>query len=506
VPSSLAHEIGLLEALLGGSRDPDGRAFAPLADAHRRSGDLDRALQILTDGLARHPGFATAHLVAGWVHRDRGQGTAAELAFRRVLELDPENVSALRGLAEGAEAAGDPEGALAYFHRLAVLQPGDAEVEERIERLDRTGELAGGGASVLLPDPFVSADDGFAARGERAVPAPDPAWFGPPSAQVEEEPPEAEELDGEAEVYTRTMAELYLAQGFTQRAVTVLEHLVQADPQDEGLLRRLQEIRGDAAGAGLPEEDRWEGIPTDPPDGTMEGAEDPEAVPAEFPAEVDGELLAAAGYGADPLRPEVTTPFAWPGPVGGKEERGAGIAIGAYFRDLLQWTPGPPSVPVESLAPDASVPWAPVESLAPDGEPAWVPVESLRPAAEVGWLPVRELEAPPEPVPAPPRAPDEEPQVLPVDELAPHEEPRVVPVEALAPHEEPRVVPADELAPDAEAEATLLDESAAGLDSEPGPDGEVGPGTPSLGEGPVPPVPGSADEDEFRVWLDRFRP
>jgi len=33
---------------------PEGRLFAPLADAYRRRGDLDEAYRICVDGLSRH--------------------------------------------------------------------------------------------------------------------------------------------------------------------------------------------------------------------------------------------------------------------------------------------------------------------------------------------------------------------------------------------------------------------------------------------------------------------
>jgi tetratricopeptide (TPR) repeat protein len=100
VAPSLEQEIRDLRSRFWSERDPDGRAFAPLADAFRRAGELDEALELLADGLGRHPDYATGHVIAAWVHRDRGDAASAETAYRAVLELDPENARALHGLGQ----------------------------------------------------------------------------------------------------------------------------------------------------------------------------------------------------------------------------------------------------------------------------------------------------------------------------------------------------------------------------------------------------------------------
>ncbi len=100
MPESLKQQIDQLEGLYESELDPQGRAFVPLADAHRRLGDLDKALAVIQKGLSAHPNFASAHLVLGWVHRSREEPDDAMRAFGRVLVLDEENTFARAGIAE----------------------------------------------------------------------------------------------------------------------------------------------------------------------------------------------------------------------------------------------------------------------------------------------------------------------------------------------------------------------------------------------------------------------
>src|SRR5262245_29271471 len=91
-------EIAKLEAL--SSENPDGRVFTLLAEAYRKAGDLEQARDVLQAGLRKHPQYASAYVVLGRVLMDQQSGSDAEDAFRKVLELDPENLVALRALGD----------------------------------------------------------------------------------------------------------------------------------------------------------------------------------------------------------------------------------------------------------------------------------------------------------------------------------------------------------------------------------------------------------------------
>jgi tetratricopeptide (TPR) repeat protein len=133
MPEMNREEIAKLEALY--ASNPEGRVFTHLAEAYRKAGDFDRARKILEQGLSKHPGYASAYVVLGRVQLDLGQSEEAEASFRRVLDLDPHNLVALRSLGDLARAAGDRDQALAYFEELRHQDPGNDEVEGFITEL-----------------------------------------------------------------------------------------------------------------------------------------------------------------------------------------------------------------------------------------------------------------------------------------------------------------------------------------------------------------------------------
>ena len=126
-------EIEKLEARY--AENPDGRYFAPLADAYRKAGRVDDAIQLVTQGLSKHPDYLSAHIVFGRCQLDKKDDAGASAAFGRVLELDQENIIALKALAEIAERAGRTEDARRWLMRLLVVDGMNAEAEEDLQRL-----------------------------------------------------------------------------------------------------------------------------------------------------------------------------------------------------------------------------------------------------------------------------------------------------------------------------------------------------------------------------------
>ncbi|HEY0811235.1 MAG TPA: tetratricopeptide repeat protein [Longimicrobiales bacterium] len=133
MPESNRDEIAKLEALY--ATNPAGRVFTHLAEAYRKAGEYDRARTILEQGLEKHPAYASAHVVFGRVLMDLNKSDQAVEAFRKVLQLDPHNLVALRSLGDLAREAGRNAEAMGYFEELRHLDPSNDEIGRIITEL-----------------------------------------------------------------------------------------------------------------------------------------------------------------------------------------------------------------------------------------------------------------------------------------------------------------------------------------------------------------------------------
>jgi len=80
--------------------DPASIAFAALAEEYRRAGRFDEAIETCTTGLVRHPSYLSAHVTLGRALIEVGRLEDARRELEYVLKLAPENLAAIRGLAE----------------------------------------------------------------------------------------------------------------------------------------------------------------------------------------------------------------------------------------------------------------------------------------------------------------------------------------------------------------------------------------------------------------------
>jgi tetratricopeptide (TPR) repeat protein len=116
--------------------NPHGLTFAPLAEAYRKQHEPKRALEVLAEGLARHPDYIPASIVLGRCHLDLADDARAEAAFQRVLELDDENVIALKALADISERQGRPADAAGRLRALLSVDRSNDEARAQLARVE----------------------------------------------------------------------------------------------------------------------------------------------------------------------------------------------------------------------------------------------------------------------------------------------------------------------------------------------------------------------------------
>jgi Tfp pilus assembly protein PilF len=80
--------------------DPASIAFAQLAEEYRRAGDFDQAITTARAGLDVHPGYLSARVTLARALLEVGQLEEAQSEFETVLRHAPDNLAAIRGLAD----------------------------------------------------------------------------------------------------------------------------------------------------------------------------------------------------------------------------------------------------------------------------------------------------------------------------------------------------------------------------------------------------------------------
>jgi hypothetical protein len=186
------------------------------------------------------------------------------------------------------------------------------------------------GALAPDPDPEVETMDlgALAPDPEPEVETMDLSALAPDVSELssEGEPEEIPGRDADEPVYTRTLAELYVRQGFTDRALAVFRHLLAADPGATDIEERIAELGHDGLGVVAEADDG----------GPENGLHPTETVEEEEEEEVEALArdLADSGDGAH----EVDTPFAWTEAEPSTDDPpDDGSEIGDYFDDLLGW-------------------------------------------------------------------------------------------------------------------------------------------------------------------------
>ena len=166
------------------AENPQGLTFAPLAEIHRKNGDVARALELLRAGLELHPNYIPASIVLGRCHWDLGDLPAAESAFSHVLRLDDENVIALKSLADINEKLGRVADAQRWLNRLISVDRSNEEARQQLARLELGKSQPPAPAAAALPD--VPALEAESARPEPAPAAPpEPAPPQPSAAPLD---------------------------------------------------------------------------------------------------------------------------------------------------------------------------------------------------------------------------------------------------------------------------------------------------------------------------------
>jgi tetratricopeptide (TPR) repeat protein len=117
--------------------DPASIAFAALAEEYRRAGRFEEAIATCQAGLQRHPAYLSAHVTLGRALQELGRFDEARQELEHVLRAAPENLAAIRGLAEIHHRRGELPEALEQYRSALSVAKHDAELEDTVDQISR---------------------------------------------------------------------------------------------------------------------------------------------------------------------------------------------------------------------------------------------------------------------------------------------------------------------------------------------------------------------------------
>ena len=135
--------------------DPASIAFAALAEEYRRVGSYNEAIEACIAGLKRHPSYVSARVTLGRALVEIGDFDAASVELEQVLRSAPENLAAIRTLAD--------------IHRRR------GEIPETIDQYDTSSDPANLATAPPTGPPPVSARARIAVKSAHVEVAPVPA-------------------------------------------------------------------------------------------------------------------------------------------------------------------------------------------------------------------------------------------------------------------------------------------------------------------------------------------
>ena len=320
--SDILGEIDKLEARW---RDnPKGRVFAHLADGYRKLGDHSKAEGLILHGLKNHPNYISAYIVLGRIYLDSERLSDAHTQLSKVLELDPQNLIALKLLGDLATSGGRVEDARSWYERMLLIDSRSEEANQALAALEGgVDEEVAEEETLVHEEPTASLDT--------------PDSTPTPPAPVAADEPEAETP------WESTLTGTEADESNREEPIAPVEGLLSHD--------RERPVEGETPvdvpfGSEAPDAMPWEQRMLDDDDEVAEPAEasTPEPTLGEpLPGEAAEDPLAAEVAGADTQKADSAdaAPFnldemgAWtPGYLGGEAGEAEGMPDNELFGDL----------------------------------------------------------------------------------------------------------------------------------------------------------------------------
>jgi tetratricopeptide (TPR) repeat protein len=262
--TSFWHDIKKYEDIL--ATDQTSYCFAQLAELYHKLGLTDDALTVARKGCEVHPEFVTGCLTLARICLDKGLKDEGRKPLEKVVAATPENRVAMNMLIRLYMDLGEFSAAEKALRTALYFNPDEPEHQALLQSLTKTftrqpaesetvtglpaGENEVEELFVLseadVVDEFTAGEELTEVHGIEEIAAPEET-FASATAAV------PAGVTGGDPLATGTLAELYVSQGFIDRALGVYRELLQKNPFDTASATRVKELEEalarEAAGA-----------------------------------------------------------------------------------------------------------------------------------------------------------------------------------------------------------------------------------------------------------------
>jgi tetratricopeptide (TPR) repeat protein len=204
------------------TQDPSSVAFIFLAQVLYKQGKVDKAINVLINGLKYNKKSVTGRFLLGKIYYDRWLIEQAKREFRTVVELAPDNLAACKMLVQILKSEEAYDKALELLRTASAYHTHDASIMSELREIEASLSLA-----KIKEKEFQFAREGIKTALE--------------SKSVEEL--ESSVGKYEKELYTETIADIYIAQGLHEKACIILEKVFESDPGNDAVRKKLAQSR-----------------------------------------------------------------------------------------------------------------------------------------------------------------------------------------------------------------------------------------------------------------------
>ena len=282
----------LVKYLEAYEKNPKSRVFAPLAETYRKLGMREKAFEILKQGIKNHPSYLMGYLGLAFCYKDLGKLELAYSTIRPFVDGSRDNIRLQKLFGSICFELNYFEEALDTYKFLLFLNPRDRTISKIVKKIEEsfnnsfvkneltineipTNEISLFGDNESEKSRWIQKDltkpnktfnesyekeikdekssfDFIERVGKEpningeSVEKPDKMAnkFKQISKKKEVNKGEGEERKEGESIVTLTLVDLYLSQGYKDKAIDVLEKLISLNPDDKTLRNKRQELDG----------------------------------------------------------------------------------------------------------------------------------------------------------------------------------------------------------------------------------------------------------------------